>query len=638
MKQIVPTAWIFPAVATIVCLLICPVSADFRPIPEDMEPLYHFRLQENFYPHDQAFEADLEKLISKIDELEDLKGHVTESADNLYRAYELSNELTPLWQKLWVYAYLRYAIDTNDMTLFTKIQTTSGDLESRIKFVRSEVQRMDDETYGKFRQRRPDLKRFAFAIQQDLRYRPHTLPLAQEEILSQVDPYLNPWVEELYQKCVDRTQFPDLFPVPGETLNVNLNYSRLINDTSRVVRQDTWQGYFRNMNTHRDIYAFALQKSVQTKNKLARMRGFQNYAESKYFNLFLTYDQVNNLYGQIAEHAGLNKKFQLLHQKGIKAATGYDTVYTWDRSVVPRGFEKPRWDIGQATDLIMEALAPLGQEYHDELASLLDPHQGRLDLVSGENRTPGAFAYGYAGAAWQFYCFAYEGYLGGVSGVTTMAHEAGHAVHFKILANAGTEPLYYDGPNYVTETVAILNELLLIDYLYKGAGDLQMKIYFLEEFLKKATGVLSLNFIADLEATIYEQVAADQLKTADDFDALCREMGSKYNVYYQIHPEYQGIWNVIHHFYTVPMYNVNYVISSALSLKVLQELHKNPRFVDNYLRMVGHSFDRPAPQIIQETLGLDIGDRRLLSDCFRLIEDKIAELEGLYREAGVPLD
>ena len=101
MKRIVLAAWIFLAVATVICLLISPAFADFQSIPGELEELYHFRLQENFYPHDQAFEADLEKLISKIDELEDLKGHVTESADNLYRAYELSNELTPLWQKLW---------------------------------------------------------------------------------------------------------------------------------------------------------------------------------------------------------------------------------------------------------------------------------------------------------------------------------------------------------------------------------------------------------------------------------------------------------------------------------------------------------------------------------------------------------
>jgi len=265
----------------------------------------------------------------------------------------------------------------------------------------------------------------------------------------------------------------------------------------------------------------------------------------------------------------------------------------------------------------------------------LDPHQGRLDLVPGENRAAGAFAYGYSGAPWQFYSFAYEGYLQNVS---TLAHEAGHAVHYTTLANKGIEPLYYDGPSYITETVAMVNELLLIDHLYVGATNLEMKTFFLEEFLKKTIRFLYLNFIAHLEATIYEKVASGELQTADDLDLLTKEMGSKYNVYYEIHPEYRGAWNVIHHFYTHPMYNVNYVIAGALSLKIFLELQNDPAFVTDYLKLVHHGFDRPGPRMIEETIGLDMADPALLADCFGFIDDKITQLKRLYQEAGVSMD
>lgn len=620
---------------TVILLIASPAFADFRSIPEDLEPLYHFRLEDNFYPDDQAFEADLQELVTRIGELESLKGRVTGSAENLFRAYDLSNQLTPLWGKLWVYAYLRYAIDTRDTAPFTRIQTTSGDLSSRIQFIRAEVQRMDDETYAEYQDQEPDLGKYAFAIEQDLRYRPHTLPLPQEEILSQMDPYLDPWVEELYQKCVDRTEFPDLVPAPGETLDVNMNYSRLINDTSRVIRRDTWQGYFRSMNRHRDIYAFALIKKIETQNKRAEMRGFQGYPAESYFDQFLTVDQVAGIYGAIDEQAGLYKKYQLLRQKGIQAATGYDTVYTWDRSATPRGFEKPRWDIRQAGDLIMEALAPLGSEYGDELLKLFDPRQGRLDLVAGENRVSGAFAYGYPGAPWQFYSFAYEGYLDNVS---TMAHEAGHAVHYNTLSNAGIEPLYHEGSYYITETVAMLNELLLIDHLYRWAGDLEMKTFLLEQFLRRGAYFVYLNYLASLEAAFYQKAAAGELRTADDLDALTQEMGSRYSVYFQLHPEYRGTWNVIHHYFTHPMYNLNYVIAGALSLRIFQDIQNDPASVTDYLKLVRHGFDRPAPEMLRETIGLDISDPTWLRPCFELIESKLEELEELYREAGVELE
>lgn len=622
-------------VALLSISLCLPARADFRSIPEELEPLYHFRLEENFYPGDDAFGADLQELVTKIGELESLKGQVTASAENLCRAYDLSNQITPLWGKLWVYAYLRYAIDTRDTAPFNRIQTASGDLASRIQFIRAEVQRMDDEVYAEYRRQEPRIERYAFAIEQDLRYRRHTLPLPQEEILSQIDPYLNPWVEELYQKCVDRTEFPDLVPAPGETLDVNMNYSRLINDTSRVIRRDTWQGYFHSMNTHRDIYAFALIKKLETQNKTAEMRGFESYPGLSYFDQFLTADQVQAIYDTIDEQAGLYKKYQILRQKAIQAATGYDTVYTWDRSATRKGFQKPRWDIHQAGDLIMEALAPLGAGYHDELAGLFDPRQGRLDLVAGENRVSGAFAYGYPGAPWQFYSFAYEGYMDDVS---TMAHEAGHAVHYNTLSGAGVEPLYHEGSYYVTETVAMLNELLLADHLYRRAKDLEMQAFFLERFLRRGIYFVYLNYLASLEVAFYEKARGGELRTADDLDALTQEMGAPYSVYFQLHPEYRGMWNVIHHYYTHPMYNLNYVIAGALSLRIFQEIRDDPSFVTSYLKMVRHGFDRPAPEMLRETIGLDISDPDWLRPCFRLIENKLAELEELYRKAGVNLD
>jgi oligoendopeptidase F len=615
--------------------LSSPALADFQPIPEQVEELYHFRLEENFYPDEAAFEADLDELVHGIEELETLKGQVVASADNLYHAYDMINRLTPLWDKLWVYAYLRYAINTLDAEPFRRVQTLSGDLSGRIQFIRSEVQRMDDEVYARYRAERADLAKYAFAIEQDRRYRPHTLPLLQEEILSQLDPFLDPWVEELYQRCVDRTEFPDLVPAPGETLDVNIHYNRLINDTSRVIRRKTWQGYFHSMHTHRDLYAFALIEKAKTKGRLARLRHFDNYPQLSYFDQLLTPQQVEGISAQIAARAGLYKEFQLLRQKAIRAAAGYDTVYTWDRSVPPRGFEKPRWDIVRAGDLIIEALAPLGDEYGRELAGLFDPVNGRLDLVAGENRFAGAFAYGYPGAPWSFYSFSYEGYL---SDVSTLAHEAGHAVHYTMLANAGVEPIYHQGPYYVTETVAMLNELLLVDHLYKRANDVEERTYLMEAFLRKAVHFIYINFLASLEAAIYHGVADGELTTADDLDALTREMGAEYNVYYQLHPEYAGVWNVFHHYYTHPMYNLNYVIAGALSLRIFQAMQDDPSFVDRYLQLVRHGLDRPAPEMIRETLGLDIGDADFLTPAFQLLENTLADLEDLYRGGGIPLD
>ena len=86
------------------------------------------------------------------------------------------------------------------------------------------------------------------------------------------------------------------------------------------------------------------------------------------------------------------------------------------------------------------------------------------------------------------------------------------------------------------------------------------------------------------------------------------------------------------------MYNLNYVIAGALSLRIFQDIQDDPDFVTDYLKLVRHGFDRPAPEMLRETIGLDISDPEWLRPCFRLIESKLEELEGLYRETGVELE
>ena len=44
--------------------------------------------------------------------------------------------------------------------------------------------------------------------------------------------------------------------------------------------------------------------------------------------------------------------------------------------------------------------------------------------------------------------------------------------------------MYADGPHFLFESFAILNELLLADYLYEHETDPERKRFFLEQFLE----------------------------------------------------------------------------------------------------------------------------------------------------------
>jgi len=69
------------------------------------------------------------------------------------------------------------------------------------------------------------------------------------------------------------------------------------------------------------------------------------------------------------------------------------------RPAPPAGGRKPlKFTVSEAAEVIRSALAPLGNEdYAKELAALLDPASGRVDLVGGPNRAGGGGANGYPG-------------------------------------------------------------------------------------------------------------------------------------------------------------------------------------------------------------------------------------------------
>jgi oligoendopeptidase F len=607
---------------------------DFEPIPEADRELYSFDLEKGFYADEAAFEADLEALVGDIDRLETLKGSVIESADNLYEAYYLSNTTIPVWWKLWVFGYLKYAVNTDEDTYYDRIQKESGDLEGRIQFVKTETQSIDDETLENYYKAKPELKDYAFAIEEARRHAPHTLSLPEEELLATLGPYLGPWSEGLYQAVIDRTDFPDLV-VDGDTFDVNINYSALINMDDRDVRKDTWKGYFNSMAEHRDLYAFTIVKAMETRDKLAALKGFRNYPDSKFFDLYLSYDDVSSYFDEIADHAYLRKEYEKVRRARILADTGYDTVYIWDRTVQAEDFDIPRFEIKHASDVMKKALAPLGEEYQTELTTLLDPANRLLDIVGGEKRVPGMFAIGYPGGPYQFFSMSYNGYFTEVQG---LAHESGHAVHHMLQTNADVMPIYIDGPRYVTESIAITNELLTGYYLYTGEQDPKTKAYYLEQFLEQALGLLTNNMFAHLELKMYEGVEDGTLKEADHFDELAYDMVTPYSMYYGMHPEYKGLWAVIHHYFDAPMYNVNYVFSQAIALVLFDKILNEPGFVDKYAGLLKSAFDLPAPEMFMETTGVDVLNPALLTSGFAFLEEKTQELRDLYAEIGIAAD
>jgi oligoendopeptidase F len=134
---------------------------------------------------------------------------------------------------------------------------------------------------------------------------------------------------------------------------------------------------------------------------------------------------------------------------------------------------------------------------------------------------------------------------------------------------------------------------------------------------------------------IYEGIEDGSIKGADELDELAWNTVTPYSVYYDLHPEYKNVWALISHYWEAPMYYINYVIAQSLSMIMVERILNEPGFVDKYMALLESGFDKPAPELIEETTGIDMFDPAVLSSGFTMLEDKIAELRALYKEMGI---
>ncbi len=614
----------------LLAMISIPAQVAFEAIPKELAPKYKLDFVQNFFASADEQQAHLKTAYARLEELEKLKGKVTASADSLLRALELSDRIDSDFSRHTIYFSLRYAVNTKDEASNSEASRLKSEVSKRTSFLQQELMRIDDETLARYLRQRRDLKEYSFVIESARRFSLHTLSLKEEELLSEIGPLASDWPAELFQRAVDRTQWGKVDSGTGP-LDVYRQGQAILNNPDRSVREEGFRKTHAALASHRDIYAFSLSRRIKTANRLARVRNYRDRADEVHFKMFLSTDEVREIYEKIARTAGTHKRFQRMRADRIKKQSGYSEVQYWDRNFVPANFTLPRFSISDTTRLLNDSLAVLGSEYSRELAALLDPANGRLDIVGGENRVPGAFANGHLGNPKSiFFCFNYEGYF---DDVDAFAHETGHAVHFQLMGNNKVRPAYSYGPAYFTESFAMFNELVVLDHLYTDERDLARKIYFLEQFMVYANWLYSNTLTAAIEQAIYDEVGKSETAGPDEFDAVAKRVGSRFSIWYEKHDELKMRWHDIHHFYNAPMYYPNYVYAQLLALKYYEMYKRDPKvFLPKYLDLMRNGFNAPPSALLKKYLAIDLRDAQLVPNAVSVLDVRLNELEELYKK------
>ena len=329
------------------------------------------------------------------------------------------------------------------------------------------------------------LSRYAFALREDRRSSSR-LPSREDKLVRTVAPLLTDWQSDLYQLLIDRTDFGEVRR--GErSLDVWRQRGAIASDSDRSVRQEGFERLRAGFARSRDLFAFALIAAVKGRQQLALLQGEPSAPAQVYRSRYLEESSVRTLLDGIRGRAGMLRQYARDRAEFVQRVGGYPDLRPWDLNA-PVGMVTPRFPLDTARSLMREALRPLGPEYSAELDSLLDSAAGRLDVASGPHRADGGHSVGFPGTPVGVYLFGYDGLYADLG---RLVHESAHAMQKRLMARGGVLPTYANGPNYLAESVALFNELVVADYLASTRGsDPRARQFYLERFLAKAFEVV----------------------------------------------------------------------------------------------------------------------------------------------------
>ncbi len=313
--------------------------------------------------------------------------------------------------------------------------------------------------------------------------------------------------------------------------------------------------------------------------------------------------------------------YQKLKQKYLKLKDFYYIDNYVDVAKI-----ETKFDYNKATDLVVNALSVLGEDYIKHIKEALT--SGWVDVYEKPAKTSGGFNLGVYGK----HPYVLLNFADNYTDVGTLAHELGHAMHSHY-AETNQPITKSDTPIFIAEVASIVNERLLHSYMSSIAKTKAEKLFLVHEFI--------FNFYATVfRQTMFAEFEHFAITTVESKKPLLVEdLNKKYEELQALYfgkdaksvEEAKFEWSRIPHFYRpyyVYKYATGFIAASIIADKILNE---GEPYVKKYLEFLS-SGSSEAPLVQLSKLGVDLTKESTIDYGFKLLEKYVKEFEKLTKE------
>lgn len=578
------------------------------------------------------FEAAVEKAKALADTLEKTYKNALTTPESIAECLALYEELEILLYQTTSYTSLAVSVDYTDTEAQkkdAKMTALAAEIGSRLSFIESEIADAPEELIRAAMDKTGRAKHYLAEI---LREKPHRLSAETEKVLAALSPVFNAPYDIYHMTKLADMKFGS-FTVNGREypLGYSLFEDEYEYEADTDVRRAAFRAFSDKLREYENTTAATYNTYLTQQRIMAKQRGFADMFEADLFTDHVTREMYDRQIDLITEKlAPAMRKYARLVGKMNKL----DRVTFADLKLPLDAEFDPRVTIGESREYVRSALSVLGQDYADMVDEAYDKRW--IDFARNVGKETGGFCSSPYG------CNSYIllSWNNRMADVFTIAHELGHAGHFR-LCNGAQSLFDTNVSGYLIEAPSTMNELLLAQDLLRKNTDKRFRRWVLSSLIGHT---YYHNFVTHLREAWYQREAMNITEqggavNAETLSAIFRKnLETFWGDAVELTEGCELTWMRQPHYY-MGLYSYTYSAGLTLATQAALNIAAEGESAVARWRAMLEAGSTRDPLGLAAIAGIDLSTPDALEHTIAYISDIIDEIAALTEEIdGITLD
>lgn len=581
---------------------------------------------QSLFQSDEEYTKKLATMDEQIAHLATYQGHLHD-IETLYAYLKESDQVAGEMMDLYAYAHLRQSENTADphgQKMYMEAYSKYVSFISTTSFFTPELLSLDESTLQMIEQSKR-LEEYAFYLKKIIRQKEHTLSLAEEKILAQMQEVFGAPSDISSALMNADMVFEDAKDQDGQMHQVtSSSYISLQTSHDQVLRRNAFVSLYKGYQQHIHTFAATYATQVKVATLSAKLRHFDSSLQASLFDDHIDQSVYDGLIDAVHRHMPTMHGYLALRKRLLKLnELHYYDVYA---PLVQNDIKTYSFD--EAKQMMLEALAPLKEDYIQVVKNGLASRW--IDIYPNVGKRSGAFSSG----TYHSNPYILLNYTGTLDAVSTLCHEMGHSMH-TYLTNQN-QPLHYsDYSLFIAEVASTVNENLLIEHLLQKETDLQRRLALLNQYMEGFKGtIFRQTMFAEFEKKMHASCEKGEALTFETMNQTYHDLIRQYfGDDFIIDEQVQYEWARIPHFYRpfyVYVYATGYASASSIAQKILND---DAYDVEQYLQFLklGSSV---YPLDALKVAGIDLTTSKPIDDALEKFACVLQEANEIATKLG----